>query len=174
LNVLQVGPLCLGDGQDGGLGYKGSLGRLLGISQTFFFKSPHIRYTKMGIPGDIGVPATENLRLYLSQATLPLMKIPRNAPPLPPSGHRSHNIGLTTRPERHRRLQSVRALRRRVEAEVSECMYSQSSFPNASVLNPNRINNTRLKQGSPRLSIRRRRFRFGVGKCDPHPLQPDL
>ena len=77
----------------------------------------------MGIPGDIGIPATENLRLYLSQATLPLMKIPRNAPPLPPSGHRSHNIGLTTRPERHRRLGSVRALRRKVQAEVSECMY---------------------------------------------------
>ncbi|KAI9446481.1 hypothetical protein H4582DRAFT_1906054 [Lactarius indigo] len=61
----------------------------------------------MGIPGDIGVPATENLRLYLSQATLPLMKMPRNAPQLPPSGHRSHNIGLTTRPERYRRLEFV-------------------------------------------------------------------
>ncbi|KAN0133751.1 hypothetical protein V8E53_008475 [Lactarius tabidus] len=59
----------------------------------------------MGIPGDIGVPATENLRLYLSQATLPLMKMSRNAPQLPPSGHRSHNIGLTTRPERYRRLE---------------------------------------------------------------------
>ncbi|KAH9001294.1 hypothetical protein EDB92DRAFT_1939050 [Lactarius akahatsu] len=59
----------------------------------------------MGIPGDIGVPATENLKLYLSQATLPLMKMPRNVPQLPPSGHRSHNIGLTTRPERYRRLQ---------------------------------------------------------------------
>ncbi|KAI9466186.1 hypothetical protein BJY52DRAFT_1183059 [Lactarius psammicola] len=59
----------------------------------------------MGIPGDIGVPATENLRLYFSQATLPLMKMPRNAPQLPPSGHRSHNIGLTTRPERYRRLE---------------------------------------------------------------------
>ncbi|KAF8275041.1 hypothetical protein EI94DRAFT_22219 [Lactarius quietus] len=59
----------------------------------------------MGIPGDIGVPATENLRLYLSQAILPRMKVSRNAPPLPPSGHRSHNIGLTTRPERCRRLE---------------------------------------------------------------------
>lgn len=76
----------------------------------------------MGIPGDIGIPATDNLKLYLSQATLPLMKIPRNAPPLPPSGHRSHNIGLTTRPERIRRLQSIRALRRKMEAEVPECM----------------------------------------------------
>ncbi|KAN0123878.1 hypothetical protein V8E52_002368 [Russula decolorans] len=81
----------------------------------------------MGIPGDIGIPATENLQLYLSQATLPLMKIPRNAPRLPPSGHRSHNIGLTTRPERHRRLESVRALRRKVEAEVSE--YSSKVVP---------------------------------------------
>lgn len=76
----------------------------------------------MGIPGDLGMPATENLRLYLSQATLPVMKIPRNAPPLPPSGHRSHSIGLTTRPERHRRLESVRALTVDVETVVPECM----------------------------------------------------
>ncbi len=87
-----------------------------------------VRHTNMGIPGDIGIPATENLRLFLSQATLPLMKIPRNAPPLPPSGHRSHNIGLTTRPERHRRLESIRSLRVGVEAEASECMRSQSSL----------------------------------------------
>ena len=88
----------------------------------------------MGIPGDIGIPATENLKLYLSQATLPLMKIPRNAPRLPPSGHRSHNIGLTTRPERYRRLESVRALKRNVDGEVSECMCSQLSIPNVSIL----------------------------------------
>jgi hypothetical protein len=83
----------------------------------------------MGIPGDIGIPATENLRLYLSQATLPLMKIPRNAPRLPPSGHRSHNIGLTTRPERHRRLQSVQALGADVGIDIRKCMRSLSYLP---------------------------------------------
>ncbi|KAI0306599.1 hypothetical protein B0F90DRAFT_1691319 [Multifurca ochricompacta] len=73
----------------------------------------------MGIPGDIGVPATENLRFYLSQAVLPLMKMPRNAPRLPPSGHRSHNIGLSTRPERYRRLELVsQGLGIDVEVEV--------------------------------------------------------
>jgi hypothetical protein len=133
----------------------------------------------MGIPGDIGMPATENLRLYLSQATLPLMKIPRNAPRLPPSGHRSHNIGLTTRPERHRRLESVRVLRRKVEAKVSECTYSRTVIPFRmravrTVLTQN-PNNTRLEQGRPGLSIStRRRFRSGDGKCNPHPLQSDF
>lgn len=78
----------------------------------------------MGIPGDIGVPATENLRLYLSQAILPLMKLSRNAPQLPPSGHRSHNIGLTTRPERYRRLESIAhlGLGIDVEVDVPNCM----------------------------------------------------
>ncbi|KAI0302006.1 hypothetical protein BC826DRAFT_492862 [Russula brevipes] len=81
----------------------------------------------MGIPGDIGIPATDNLRLYLSQATLPLMKIPRTAPRLPPSGHRSHSIGLTTRPERLRRLESVQALGVDVKTEVSK--YSNQVVP---------------------------------------------
>ncbi|KAI0006010.1 hypothetical protein BJV74DRAFT_13858 [Russula compacta] len=81
----------------------------------------------MGIPGDIGVPATENLRLYLSQATLPLMRIPRNAPRLPPSGHRSHNIGLTTRPERCRRLESIQALGIDIETEIQK--YSSRVVP---------------------------------------------
>ncbi len=84
-----------------------------------------ILQTDMGIPGDIGVPATENLRLYLSQATLPLMKMPRNAPQLPPSGHRSHNIGLTTRPERYRRLEFMsQDLDLDVEVDVPNCMRS--------------------------------------------------
>jgi hypothetical protein len=134
--VHRLGSFCPGDRQDGDLGYKAHPGgRRLRISQTLSLSlSPTIRHTNMGIPGDIGMPATENLRLYLSQATLPLMKIPRNAPPLPPSGHRSHNIGLTTRPERHRRLESVRALTVDVETVVPECMCLQSSLPNASVL----------------------------------------
>ena len=89
----------------------------------------------MGIPGDIGIPATENLRLYLSQATLPLMKIPRNAPRVPPSGHRSHNIGFTTRPERHRRLESIQALGIKVETEVPKCMHWWSfAFPHERAL----------------------------------------
>jgi hypothetical protein len=33
--------LCLGDGQDGELGYKGRLGGRLGISHTFVFSSLH-------------------------------------------------------------------------------------------------------------------------------------
>ncbi|KAI0273605.1 hypothetical protein BC834DRAFT_217492 [Gloeopeniophorella convolvens] len=61
----------------------------------------------MGIPGDIGISATENLRSYISQATLPLMILPRNGPPVPPSGHRSHNVGFTTRPETYRRLEFI-------------------------------------------------------------------
>ena len=82
----------------------------------------------MGIPGDIGVPATENLRLYLSQAILPLMKMSRDAPQLPPSGHRSHNIGLTTRPERYRRLQSMsQDLCIDVEVDVPNCMHPDYS-----------------------------------------------
>ena len=79
----------------------------------------------MAFPGGIGVPATENLRLYLSEATLPLMKMPRNAPSLPPSGHRSHNIGLTTRPERYRRLQFMsQDLGIDVEVDIPNCMRS--------------------------------------------------
>jgi len=93
----------------------------------------------MGIPGDIGVPATENLRLYLSQATLPLMKIPRNAPRLPPSGHRSHNVGLTTRPERYRRLQCVQALGMDVGIEVPKCMRSLIIPTYAGLYSRNRI-----------------------------------
>jgi len=109
----------------------------------------------MGIPGDIGIPATENLRLYLSQATLPLMKIPRNAPRLPPSGHRSHNIGLTTRPERYRRLQSVQALGADVEIEVPKCMRSLSYLTYASVLT--QLSNARLEPGGHRPAFRGRR-----------------
>ena len=130
------------------------------------------RFTNMGIPGDIGIPATENLRLYLSQATLPLMKIPRNAPRLPPSGHRSHNIGLTTRPERLRRLEFIRPLRIDVKSAVSECMCSQSSLPNASVLTQQ--NEIRLKQGGSRSTLGGRRPRFGDRKRNPHSLQSDF
>ena len=84
---------------------------------------------KMRIPGDIGIPATENLQLYLSQATLPLMRIPRAAPKLPPPGHRSHNMGLTTRPERYRRLHSMKGLGVNMETEVPKCMRSFLSLP---------------------------------------------
>lgn len=46
LNVLRIGPLCLCDGQDGELGYKGSLGGRLGISQTFVLSSLHTSATQ--------------------------------------------------------------------------------------------------------------------------------
>lgn len=141
------------------------------IITIFVSKTSHIRFTNMGIPGDIGIPATENLRLYLSQATLPLMKIPRNAPRLPPSGHRSHNIGLTTRPERFRRLEFIRPLRIDVKSVVSECMCSQPSPPNASALTQR--NEIRLKK-CPRPTLRWRRSRFGDRKCNPYSLQSDL
>jgi hypothetical protein len=49
LNVLRVGPLCLCDDQDAELGYKGSLGSRLRISQTFIFHN--VRYTQYGDPG---------------------------------------------------------------------------------------------------------------------------
>ncbi|KAI0256673.1 hypothetical protein BJV78DRAFT_298922 [Lactifluus subvellereus] len=81
----------------------------------------------MGIPGDIGIPATENLQLYLSQATLPLMPIPRAAPRLPPAGHRSHKIGLTTRPERYRRLESFQGLA--IDVEIGVPKYSSEAVP---------------------------------------------
>jgi len=126
----------------------------------------------MGIPGDIGIPATENLRLYLSQAILPLMKIPRNAPRVPPSGHRSHNIGFTTRPERYRRLESIQALGMKVETEVPKCMRSPSSLLTRA--HSRDRNNDRLKPGDPRLPFGGRRSRLGDRKCHPHPLQSDV
>lgn len=104
------------------------------------------KQTDMGIPGDIGVPATENLRLYLSQAILPLMKLSRNAPQLPPSGHRSHNIGLTTRPERYRRLEFMfQDLGIDVEVDVPNCMRSwppylwRASSPNGIILDISQV-----------------------------------
>ncbi len=137
------------------------------------FRVPHNSLRKkMGIPGDIGIPATENLRLYLSEATLPLMKIPRNAPRLPPSGHRSHNIGFTTRPERYRRLESIQDLGMKVETEVPKCMRSPSSLP-ARAHSRDR-NNARLKPGGPRLPSGGRRSRLGDRKCHSHPLQSDV
>ncbi|THH18141.1 hypothetical protein EW146_g2779 [Bondarzewia mesenterica] len=58
-------------------------------------------------PGAWGLQGTDNLRHYLSAATLPLMTFGTNAPAIPSAHHKSHLNRLSTRPEKGRRLTSM-------------------------------------------------------------------
>ncbi|KAA1471198.1 hypothetical protein DENSPDRAFT_837132 [Dentipellis sp. KUC8613] len=58
-------------------------------------------------PGALGEPATANLRTYISQATLPALKLAACAPPVPPPGHKSHANVLSPRLNKDRRLHTM-------------------------------------------------------------------
>ena len=51
---------------------------------------------------------TKNLRYYTTAAILPPMKLPKEAPPMPLDGHRSHLNYLSVRPEPWRRLLAMK------------------------------------------------------------------
>ncbi|KDQ60847.1 hypothetical protein JAAARDRAFT_55585 [Jaapia argillacea MUCL 33604] len=53
----------------------------------------------------MGNRASDNLQLYLTNATLPFMSVGEGTPPLPPFGHKSHRNNLQVRPEKTRRLE---------------------------------------------------------------------
>ncbi|KAJ3817340.1 hypothetical protein F5880DRAFT_1626345 [Lentinula raphanica] len=56
------------------------------------------------------VRGTHNLKRYVQAALLPRMINGRDAPPMPPEGHRSHRNNLAVRPETWRRLENIYSL----------------------------------------------------------------
>ncbi|KAH9951323.1 hypothetical protein B0H21DRAFT_718505 [Amylocystis lapponica] len=55
----------------------------------------------------LAAPATQNLRRYISLATLPTMPLGRHAPEMPPEGHKSHRNTLSVIPQGYRRLETM-------------------------------------------------------------------
>ncbi|KAH9934790.1 uncharacterized protein B0H18DRAFT_487913 [Fomitopsis serialis] len=55
----------------------------------------------------LSIEPLDKLRAYLSQATLPPMKLASRAPPLPPSGHHSHRNVLSITPQQYRVLEKM-------------------------------------------------------------------
>ncbi|KAL6308990.1 hypothetical protein BKA93DRAFT_724538 [Sparassis latifolia] len=66
----------------------------------------------------MAIPATSNLRLYLSRATLPKMHFAATAMPMPPEGHKAHMNQLTVIPQAFRRLENMHALGRSFSEDV--------------------------------------------------------
>ncbi|KZT68991.1 hypothetical protein DAEQUDRAFT_670205 [Daedalea quercina L-15889] len=55
----------------------------------------------------MSVEPLDRLRAYLSQATLPPMKLAPKAPQLPPTGHHSHKNNLSMTPQHYRLLEKM-------------------------------------------------------------------
>ena len=53
---------------------------------------------------------SSNLHQYLSEATLPTIRLASSAPPMPPENHKAHRNAVSVRPERYRKLEQMHRL----------------------------------------------------------------
>jgi hypothetical protein len=68
---------------------------------------------------------TDHRRFYLVRAVLPEMTHGAYAPSMPPVGHKSHLNSLSVRPERYRKLESMKRLKSTYfERAVTQCIFS--------------------------------------------------
>ena len=96
-----------------------------------------VKVTKL--PGSFDTGLFGNLRLYLSQTVLPSLTLHKDAPPIPPLGHKSHTNILRIRPERHRRLQHTEPLKQaKLGKHIQQCNFSLRSVPDDGVPDPSR------------------------------------
>ena len=90
-------------------------------------------------PGSFDTGLFGNLRLYLSQTPLPSLTLDKDAPPIPPLGHKSHTNTLRIRHERHRRLQHTEPLKQaKLGKHIQQCDFSLRSFHDHRVADPSR------------------------------------
>lgn len=86
---------------------------------------------------DDGAPPTademfvsSNVRQYVSQATVPKLRLAPSTPPMPEPGHKSHRNLLTVRPERYRRLEQMHRLNdAEFSAKVVSCELTNAPIP---------------------------------------------
>lgn len=73
--------------------------------------------------------ASHNMGQYLSEASLPQIRLAHTAPPMPPENHKSHRNFLSVRPARDRRLEQMYRLNDTyLEEDTMSCEHPRYIF----------------------------------------------